>query len=113
MNTGHGLTAGGTVTMPYYYSRWDRLRLWLASPGWYWPPRFVNVHYVVTVEENDKYAVMLCHDPRISNDPEHRIETDNPALIAAEFARQAFPDRTVMWTEVARLANHCDELETT
>lgn len=51
---------------------------------------------------------MLCHDPRISNDPENRIETNNPALIAAELARQMFPDNDVDWDEVAEGADYCD-----
>lgn len=49
------------------------------------------------------------HDPRISNDPEEKIETENPALIAAEMARQAFPDREMEWEEVARQADFCDQ----
>jgi hypothetical protein len=51
---------------------------------------------------------MLCHDPRISGDPAHKVETDNPALVAAEFARQAFPDREFIWAEVAKQADYCD-----
>jgi hypothetical protein len=52
---------------------------------------------------------MLCHDPRLSNEPDHKVETDNPALINAELMRQMFPDRVVEWSEVAKGADYCDE----
>jgi hypothetical protein len=51
---------------------------------------------------------MLAHDPRISDDPEHKIETDNPALILAEFQRGLYLDR-IDWDKVKRLADMCDE----
>jgi hypothetical protein len=52
---------------------------------------------------------MLAHDPRMSDDPEHKIETDNPALIAAEFQRGLYPSG-IDWDKVKRLANMCDEM---
>lgn len=44
----HGLVAGDAMTWPIYLSRLDRLRLWLARPGWYWPPRRIETQYVIT-----------------------------------------------------------------
>lgn len=52
---------------------------------------------------------MLCHDPRISNDASHKVETENPALMAVEFARQAFPDFDVDWLSAAVLADYCEQ----
>lgn len=51
---------------------------------------------------------MLCHDPRTSNDRDDKRETENPALIQVELARQMFPDASVDWEDVARRADHCD-----
>lgn len=51
---------------------------------------------------------LLCHDPRTSSDPAHKIETENPALQAAEMARQMFPDRDVDWPAIAAAADKCD-----
>lgn len=50
---GHGLTAGDAMTCPIYLSRLDRLRLWLARPGWYWPPRRIETQYVITAIHNE------------------------------------------------------------
>lgn len=54
---------------------------------------------------------MLCHDPRISNDRSHKVETGNTALIAAEMACQAFPECRfgMAWDNVAASADYCDE----
>lgn len=52
---------------------------------------------------------MLCHDPRISDDPTVKVETTNPALILAEMAREMFPDREVVWSDAAAAADYCEQ----
>jgi hypothetical protein len=52
---------------------------------------------------------MLCHDPRISDDREHRVETDNPVLIAAELQRVCYPELEISWERVTKMADISDE----
>lgn len=52
---------------------------------------------------------MLCHDPRISSDREHRIETENPALMMAEFMR-ANHHHILDWEMIVKQADRCDEM---
>ena len=52
---------------------------------------------------------MLCHDPRISNQRDNRVETDNVALISVELQRQKYPGAEIDWESVAATANFCDE----
>lgn len=60
---------------------------------------------------------MLCHDPRISNDREHKVETTNPALIMAEMLRQQYETEDgraagwqgIRWDYIAEQANIADE----
>lgn len=50
---------------------------------------------------------MLCHDPRLSNDRSHSIETNNPALMLAETIRREI-GREIDWERVADEADACD-----
>lgn len=52
---------------------------------------------------------MLCHDPRISTDRSHKVETENPALMLGEIHRDFL---TVDWDKVAEQADLCDEFAT-
>ena len=51
---------------------------------------------------------MLCHDPRVSNDRSHKVETENPALVLAEY--RVSVEMPIDWELVARQADECDEL---
>lgn len=57
---------------------------------------------------------MLCHDPRISNDRSHKVETDNLALQSAEtMRRRNIPLEESEWEIIARLADDWDLLNWT
>jgi hypothetical protein len=52
---------------------------------------------------------MLCHDPRISNDRLHVVETDNLILKIVETLRQGgLPASEVDWEDVVCMADGCD-----
>lgn len=51
---------------------------------------------------------MLCHDPRISDDREHRVETTNIELHARELMRQKYPALVIDWEAVKAEANACE-----
>src|SRR3954468_9636899 len=51
---------------------------------------------------------MRCHDPRLSDDRFHRIETTNPELIAAERMRHKSPTAKINWDAVKAGADNCD-----
>jgi hypothetical protein len=51
---------------------------------------------------------LLAHDPRISPDRDHKVETSNIALVEAEFKRHDGGE--IDWKSVASLANHCDNV---
>jgi hypothetical protein len=56
---------------------------------------------------------MLCHDPRISNDRNRKVDTDNVALIQAEMARSGAnvglpANAEIDWDVVAEAADHYD-----
>lgn len=50
---------------------------------------------------------MLCHDPRISNDRTHKVETNNATLMVAEILTRR--GRFVDWGVVARVARYADD----
>ena len=54
--------------------------------------------------------MILCHDPRLTDDRKKKIKTDNPALVNAEMFRRAWPNHKIDWNKVARYADQCDEL---
>lgn len=51
---------------------------------------------------------MLCHDPRLSNDREQRVETTNIELIARELMRQKYPGIEIDWSAVKLEADYCE-----
>jgi hypothetical protein len=51
---------------------------------------------------------MLCHDPRISDDREQKIETQNPVLMLAEAQRDMYPSG-IDWDKVKLQADYCDQ----
>jgi hypothetical protein len=50
-----------------------------------------------------------CHDPRISTNRDQKIETKNPALIAAEQSLLASSGCEINWDVVAAMADRCDQ----
>lgn len=53
---------------------------------------------------------MLCHDPRISDDRNKKVKTNNTSLVNAEMFRRKWPNHKIDWNKVARFADQCDEL---
>lgn len=51
---------------------------------------------------------MLCHDPRISDDRDQKVETENPSLVAAEMYRGDEGDTKIRWDVVAAMAEYAD-----
>lgn len=51
---------------------------------------------------------MRCHDPRISNDRDHKVETDNPALRMGELLRVRH-HKILDWDVIAKQATIWDE----
>lgn len=52
---------------------------------------------------------MLCHDPRISDDRNKKVKTNNTSLVNAEMFRRKWPNHKIDWNKVARFADQCDE----
>jgi hypothetical protein len=73
----------------------------LLQLGWHMPIKKFN--------RKKPEPVTVCHDPRISSDREHKVETSNPALILAEIARAMFPERMIDWEQIKSDADACDQ----